>query len=90
MLKEYRSVSEIYGPIMVVENVEGVKYDELVEIRTDSGEIRRGQVLEVTKDKAIVQVFEGTSNLGAEESRVRFLGTGLSLGVSEDMLGRIF
>ena len=65
MLKEYRSVSEIYGPIMVVENVEGVKYDELVEIRTDSGEIRRGQVLEVTKDKAIVQVFEGTSNLGA-------------------------
>ena len=56
MLKEYRSVSEIYGPIMVVENVEGVKYDELVEIRTDSGEIRRGQVLEVTKDKAIVQV----------------------------------
>ena len=90
MLKEYRSVSEIYGPIMVVENVEGVKYDELVEIRTDSGEIRRGQVLEVTKDKAIIQVFEGTSNLGAEESRVRFLGTGLSLGVSEDMLGRIF
>ena len=52
MLKEYRSVSEIYGPIMVVENVEGVKYDELVEIRTDSGEIRRGQVLEVTKDNA--------------------------------------
>lgn len=90
MLKEYRSVSEIAGPLMVVENVRGVKFDELVEIRTDSGEVRRGQVLEVSEDKAVVQIFEGTSNLGAEESKVRFLGNGLTLGVSPDMLGRVF
>ncbi|MCD5002836.1 V-type ATP synthase subunit B [Enterococcus saccharolyticus] len=90
MLKEYRSVSEIAGPLMVVENVRGVKFDELVEIRTDSGDVRRGQVLEVSEDKAVVQIFEGTSNLGAEESKVRFLGNGLTLGVSPDMLGRVF
>uniref|UniRef100_UPI00403FA59D V-type ATP synthase subunit B n=1 Tax=Candidatus Enterococcus willemsii TaxID=1857215 RepID=UPI00403FA59D len=90
MLKEYRSVSEIAGPLMVVENVRGVKFDELVEIRTDSGDVRRGQVLEVSEDKAVVQIFEGTSNLGAEESKVRFLGSGLTLGVSPDMLGRVF
>lgn len=90
MLKEYRSVSEISGPLMMVENVEGVTYDELVEIRTDSGEIRQGQVLEVSEDKAVVQIFEGTNNLGAEDSRVRFLGRGLTLGASPDMMGRIF
>lgn len=90
MLKEYRSVSEIAGPLMVVENVKGVKFDELVEIRTDGGELRRGQVLEVSDDKAVVQIFEGTSNLGAKESKVRFLGDGLTLGASPDMLGRIF
>jgi len=90
MLKEYRSVSEISGPLMMVENVEGVTYDELVEIRTDSGEIRQGQVLEVSEDKAVVQIFEGTNNLGAEDSRVRFLGRGLTLGASTDMMGRIF
>lgn len=90
MLKEYRSVSEIAGPLMVVENVKGAKFDELVEIRTDSGELRRGQVLEITDDKAVVQIFEGTSDLGAEESKVRFLGNGLTLGVSPDMLGRVF
>lgn len=90
MLKEYRSVSEISGPLMMVENVEGVKYDELVEIRTDSGEIRQGQVLEISGDKAVVQIFEGTNNLGAADSRVRFLGRGQTLGASTDMMGRIF
>lgn len=73
-----------------MENVEGVKYDELVEIRTDSGEIRQGQVLEISDDKAVVQIFEGTNNLGAQDSRVRFLGRGLTLGASPDMMGRIF
>jgi V/A-type H+-transporting ATPase subunit B len=90
MLKEYRTVSEIAGPLMVVENVKGVKFDELVQIRMDSGEIRQGQVLEVSDDYAVVQVFEGTSNLSAEESKARFLGTGLTLGVSPDMMGRVF
>lgn len=90
MLKEYRSVSEIAGPLMIVDRVTDVKFDELVEIRTPEGEIRQGQVLEISEDKAVVQVFEGTSNLSTEESRVQFLGTGLTLGVSEDMLGRVF
>ncbi|GAA3014955.1 V-type ATP synthase subunit B [Tetragenococcus solitarius] len=90
MLKEYRSISEISGPLMMVEGVEGVKYDELVEIRTDSGEIRQGQVLEISGDRAVVQIFEGTNNLGASDSRVRFLGRGQTLGVSTDMMGRIF
>ncbi|WP_291292650.1 V-type ATP synthase subunit B [Enterococcus sp.] len=90
MLKEYRTVSEIAGPLMVVENVKGVKFDELVQVRMDSGEIRQGQVLEVSDDYAVVQVFEGTSNLSAEESKARFLGTGLTLGVSPDMMGRVF
>ncbi|MCI1134841.1 V-type ATP synthase subunit B [Enterococcus gallinarum] len=90
MLKEYRTVSEIADPLMVVENVKGVKFDELVQVRMDSGEVRQGQVLEVSDDYAVVQVFEGTSNLSAEESKARFLGTGLTLGVSPDMMGRVF
>lgn len=90
MLKEYRTVSEIAGPLMVVENVKGVKFDELVQVRMDSGEVRQGQVLEVSDDYAVVQIFEGTSNLSAEESKARFLGTGLTLGVSPDMMGRVF
>lgn len=90
MLKEYRTVSEIAGPLMVVENVKSVKFDELVQVRMDSGEVRQGQVLEVSDDYAVVQVFEGTSNLSAEESKARFLGTGLTLGVSPDMMGRVF
>lgn len=90
MLKEYRTVSEIAGPLMVVENVKNVKFDELVQVRMDSGEVRQGQVLEVSDDYAVVQIFEGTSNLSAEESKARFLGTGLTLGVSPDMMGRVF
>lgn len=90
MLKEYRTVSEIAGPLMVVENVKSVKFDELVQVRMDSGEVRQGQVLEVSDDYAVVQIFEGTSNLSAEESKTRFLGTGLTLGVSPDMMGRVF
>lgn len=90
MLKDYRTVSEIAGPLMVVENVKSVKFDELVQVRMDSGEVRQGQVLEVSDDYAVVQIFEGTSNLSAEESKARFLGTGLTLGVSPDMMGRVF
>lgn len=90
MLKEYRTVSEIADPLMVVENVKSVKFDELVQVRMDSGEVRQGQVLEVSDDYAVVQIFEGTSNLSAEESKARFLGTGLTLGVSPDMMGRVF
>jgi len=90
MIKEYRTISEVVGPLMMVEEVSGVKYEELIEVRMQNGEIRRGQVLEVDGDKAMVQIFEGTSNINLRDSQVRFLGHPLELGVSEDMLGRVF
>lgn len=90
MLKEYKTVAEIAGPLMLVENVEGVTYQELTEIELPGGEIRRGQVLEVDGDKALVQVFEGSSGINIRETRVRFLGKGIELPVSIDILGRVF
>lgn len=90
MIKEYRTINEVVGPLMIVEKVEGVKYEELIEIRMQNGEIRRGQVLEIDGDKAMVQIFEGTSGINLRDSKVRFLGHPLELGVSEDMVGRIF
>lgn len=90
MLKEYQSVSEVVGPLMAVDGVEGVKYDELVDIELQTGERRRGQVIEIDGDKAMVQVFEGTSGINLEGTTVRFLGKPLELGVSEDMIGRVF
>ena len=90
MLKEYRTISEVVGPLMIVEGVEGVKFDELVEIQMQDGEIRHGQVLEVENDKAMVQIFEGPSGINLRDSKVRFRGRPLSVNVSEDMVGRIF
>ncbi|MBO1299079.1 MULTISPECIES: V-type ATP synthase subunit B [unclassified Enterococcus] len=90
MIKEYRTIGEVVGPLMVVEKVAGVKYEELIEVRMQNGEIRRGQVLEVQEDKAMVQIFEGTSGINLRDSSVRFLGHPLELGVSEDMIGRVF
>ncbi len=90
MLKEYRTVREVVGPLMVVEGVEGVKYEELVEIQIQSGEKRRGRVLEVNQDKAMIQLFEGSSGINLKNTSVRFLGKPLELGVSMDMIGRIF
>lgn len=90
MLKEYRTVKEVVGPLMVVDNVEGVKYDELVEIEIQTGEIRRGKVLEVEGNKAMVQLFEGSSGINLKGTKARFLGKPLELGVSTDMLGRVF
>lgn len=90
MLKEYRTVSEVVGPLMVVEGVEGVKYEELVEIEIQTGEKRRGRVLEVNGDKAMIQLFEGSSGINLKNTSVRFLGKPLELGVSPDMIGRIF
>jgi V/A-type H+-transporting ATPase subunit B len=88
--KEYRTISEIAGPLMLVQQVAGVKYNELVEIELPDGSIRRGQVLEVSGDTALVQVFEGTAGLNLGTAKVRFLGRGLELGVSPDILGRVF
>lgn len=90
MLKEYNSLSEVVGPLMAVEGVEGVKYEELVDIRMQNGEMRRGRVIEIDQDKAMVQVFEGTSGINLEKTVVRFLGRPMQLGVSEDMIGRVF
>lgn len=90
MLKEYRTIGEVVGPLMLVDKVTGVKYEELIEVRMSNGELRRGQVLEIQEDKALVQVFEGTSGINLKDSKVRFLGHPLELGVSLDMMGRIF
>ncbi len=90
MPKEYITTREITGPLIVVERVEKASYNELVEIKVPDGSTRRGQVLEVDGDKALIQVFEGTSNLNLGETRVKFLGRGIELGVSPAILGRIF
>lgn len=90
MLKEYRTIREVAGPLMLVDKVEKAAYDELVEIETQTGEIRRGRVLEVNQDKALVQLFESSAGINLRDSKVRFLGRTLELGVSMDMLGRVF
>ena len=87
---EYSYVSEVTGPLMVVEGIKGVAYNEVVKIKTATGEERTGQVLEVYEDKAIVQVFEGTRGLDTKLTSVRFTGETMKLSVSKDMLGRIF
>ncbi|WP_042703371.1 ATP synthase subunit B [Methanobrevibacter arboriphilus] len=88
--REYTTVTEVAGPLMIVEGVEGVAYNEIVEIETPDGENRRGQVLEVKKDVAVIQVFEGTSDLNTKNTKTRFTGETAKIGVSLDMMGRIF
>ncbi len=90
MHKEYLTVTNIVGPLVIVEKIKDVKYSELVEIETAAGEIRRGTVLDVSTERAVVQVFEGTTGLNVDESRVRFLGRSQTLGVSPEIIGRIF
>lgn len=90
MLKEYRTISELVGPLMLVNEVSGVTYNELVEIKEASGNIRRGKVLEVNGDTALVQLFESSNGLQMDTSTARFLGRSIELSVSEDMLGRVF
>jgi V/A-type H+-transporting ATPase subunit B len=88
--KEYTTVTEVAGPLMIVEGVEGVAYNEIVEIETPRGEQRRGQVLEVRGNLAVIQVFEGTSGLNTKTTKAMFTGETAKIGVSADMLGRIF
>jgi len=90
MLKEYLTIREITGPLVLVEEVEGVKYEELVELELPTGDQRRGKVLEVDRDRALVQLFEGSTGIDVFKSRVRFLGKGIELGLSVDILGRVF
>ena len=90
MPKEYRTIQEVAGPLMLVRGVENVSYDELGEIELASGETRRCKVLEINGDIATVQLFESATGINLADSKVRFLGRSMELGVSEDMLGRVF
>ena len=90
MIKEYRTISEVSGPLMLVKNVDGVTYDELGEIELPNGELRRCKVLEVDGSDVLVQLFDSSTGINLSRSKVRFLGHPLQLGVSEDMLGRVF
>ena len=90
MRKEYKTIREVAGPLMLVDQVEGVKYDELVEIEQSDGRIRRGKVLEINQDKALLQLFEGSQGLRITDSSAKFLGHSIELAVAPDMLGRVF
>ena len=90
MPKEYRTLQEVAGPLMLVRDVEGVKYEELAEIELANGETRRCRVLEVDGTNALVQLFENSQGINLSSSKIRFLGRQMELGVSPDMLGRVF
>ena len=89
-MKEYRTIQEVAGPLMLVRDVEGVTYNEMGEIELPGGELRRCKVLEVNGTDVLVQLFESSAGINLEHSKVRFFGRGLELPVSEDMLGRVF
>jgi len=90
MAREYKTIQEIAGPLMLVQGVEGVTYNELGEIELANGEKRRCKVLEIDGSNAMVQLFESSTGINPKESKVRFLGRAMELGVSEDMLSRVF
>jgi len=90
MIREYQTVASIAGPLMLVAGVDGVKYQELVQITLPSGEVRRGQVLEVEGDKALVQVFEGTTGIDVPSAKIRFMARGITIDLSPEILGRVF
>ena len=90
MPREYKTIQEIAGPLMLVRDVEGAAYNELGEIELSDGSKRRCKVLEVDEGNALVQLFEPSAGINLSSSKVRFLGRSMELGVSEDMLGRMF
>ena len=90
MLKEYKTVSEISGPLMMVEGVADAKYGHIVDIELADGSMRHGQILQIEGDKVLVQVFEGTEGINVAGTTVRFLGKPMELSVSPDILGRVF
>jgi len=89
MIREYKTIEEVAGPLMLVKRVDGVKYDELGEIELPDGSLRRCRVLEINGSDVLVQLFESSAGLNLAESKVRFSGHGVELAVSEDMLGRV-
>ena len=90
MPREYRTIEEAAGPLLLVKDVENVKYGELAEIRLKNGEKRRCRVLEIDGTNALVQLFENAAGINLQDSSVVFSGHQMELGVSEDMLGRVF
>ncbi len=88
--REYLTVGKVSGPLMIVEGVSGVAYGEVVEITTPSGETKRGQVLDAYEDRAVIQVYEGTSGIDTLQTRVRFTGETVKFGVGLELLGRVF
>ena len=90
MMKEYRTIEEVAGPLLLLRRTEGVKYDELGEIELPDGSVRRCRVLEVNGSDVLVQLFESAQGINPAESKVRFTGHGVTLPVSPDMLGRVF
>ncbi len=90
MIKEYRTIEEVAGPLMLIRDVDGVKYDELGEIELPNGEVRRCKVLEINGTNVLVQLFESAAGINVAQSKVRFSGHSVQLGVSQDMLGRVF
>ena len=90
MPREYKTIKEVVGPLMLVDHVEGVKYDELVQIRQENGEIRVGKVLEINEDKALVQLFNSSQGLKISTAKAMFLGHGIELKVAPNIVGRVF
>ena len=90
MVTTYSTIEDIVGPLILLDGVDHATYEELVEVELPTGELRRGQVLEVDRDKVLIQVFEGTRGVDVATTKVRFLGRGLELAVSPDILGRVF
>ena len=90
MPREYRTIQEVAGPLMLVKGVENVTYNEMGEIELADGSKRRCKVLEIDEGNALVQLFEASTGINLGSSKVRFLGKAMELGVSEDMLGRMF
>src|SRR3989344_6015138 len=90
MIKEYSSVEKLEGPLLVVRGTTGVAYGELVQIKSPDGTLKNGQVLEVSEDISVVQVFEGTAGIDTKNTKVKFLCETLKIRVSKEMLGRVF
>lgn len=90
MIKEYSTIVRVSGPLLLVEGVKDVKFEELVEIYTGAGQRRQGRVLEVDSDRALIQIFEGSTGIDVRHCRVRFLGETMKIGVGATMLGRVF
>ncbi|MCR1808641.1 V-type ATP synthase subunit B [Haploplasma modicum] len=89
-IKEFKNVKEVVGPLMLVDKVSGVKYDELVQVKQADGTVKYGKVLEVDNDTAVVQLFESSQGLKIDDAKVVFLGHGVELSLSPDILGRVF